>query len=61
MDWNIVGYALIAGIAGFFLYRTLKYNKQNFTGENFTKTARTLGLLALLLIVVIWFCALLLR
>lgn len=46
---------LLAGLAIFLIYRTIKNQPQLFTKQNFTKTASTMGFLALFLIVLVAF------
>lgn len=45
----------------FVLYRGVKGNKEAYSSENMTKSLRTLGILALLLIVLVAFAVLALR
>ena len=55
---------LLLILAGFFLWRLIKMikgNPQLFTKKAFSESARTLGFIALFLIVVIGFCVLMLR
>ena len=54
---------IFALVIGFFTWMLVRYIRENpfmLTRENFTKTAKTLGFLALLLIGVVWFCVVLL-
>ena len=46
---------LLVGLAIFLIYRTIKNQPQLFTKQNFTKTASTMGFLALFLIVLVAF------
>ncbi len=55
---------IFALFIGFFTWLLIRYIRENpfmLTRENFTKTARTLGFLTLLLMGVMWFCVLLLN
>ena len=52
---------VLAGLAIFLLYRTIKNQPQMFTKENFSKTASTLGFLALFLIAVVAFLVMMLN
>lgn len=60
-----VGYQILAlilaGLAIFLLYRTVKNQPQWFTKENFSKTASTMGFLALFLIALVAFLVMMLR
>jgi len=46
---------LLVGLAIFLIYRTIKNQPQLFTKQNFTKTASSMGFLALFLIVLVAF------
>lgn len=60
-----VGYQILAlilaGLAIFLLYRTVKNQPQSFSKENFSKTATTLGFLALFLIALVAFLVMMLK
>lgn len=45
----------------YFLYQGVKQNKASFTGENLNKSFMTMGILALLLIVLVAFAVMALR
>ncbi len=59
--WEQIIALLLAAFVGWWLYRTIKGNKAAFSKENFFKTARTMGLLAIGLILLIAFCVMMLR
>ena len=61
MEWEIIGYTVFAGLAGWLLYRTIKHNPESFSAENLKKSTLTLGYLALFLIGFIVMCIWLLR
>jgi uncharacterized membrane protein required for colicin V production len=52
---------VMAGFAAWLLYRTIKNQPQLFTKDHFNKTAYTLGILALVLIVFVAFLVMLVR
>ena len=52
---------ILAGLAIFLLYKTVKNQPQWFTKENFSKTASTLGFLALFLIALVAFLVVMLK
>ena len=60
-----VGYQILAvimaGLAIWLLYRTVKNQPQLFTKESFNKSLSTLGVLALVLIVFVAFLVMLVR
>lgn len=56
-----IGFALIALLVGWMLYRGIRHQKGLFTKENFSKTATTMGILALILIAFIWVAVFFLR
>ncbi|CAN5426060.1 hypothetical protein BH10PSE19_BH10PSE19_12870 [soil metagenome] len=56
MDWKQIIYALLMVFIAWLLYRQVRANPQWFSLANFNQTARTLGLLALLLIAFIGLC-----
>jgi len=59
--WEKVLYALLAVFIIWYLFRFIRSNPNAFSKENFGKGARTLGILALLLIGFIGLCVMLLR
>lgn len=61
MNWSALLFVLLAALAAWFAYRTIKGNPQMFSRANISKSITTLGVLALLLIVVIGFCVLMLK
>jgi len=61
MNWSILFFILLAGLASWWLYRIIKTQKNSFTLQNFTKTLGTLGVLAIILIAFIGLCIVLLR
>jgi hypothetical protein len=54
-------YGIVAVLAVFFLYWRIKQTPEQFSKENFSKTAGTLGVLGLLLIAFVGLCVLWLR
>ena len=59
--WEKILYALLAVAIIWYLLRFIRSNPGSFSKENFTKGARTLGLLAVALIVFVGLCVMLLR
>lgn len=61
MEWIKILAMLGMVLIGWFLYRTIRANPGTFSAANFSKSATTMGILALVLIVFIAFCIMLLR
>lgn len=61
MEWMQIVFVILAGVMLWFVYRSVKKNPQAFSKKSFGKTAYTLGLLALGLIVFIGVLIILLR
>ena len=61
MNWMAILFILLAGLAAWFGYRTIKNNPEMFSKVNMSKSAQTLGFLALFLIVFIAILVMLLR
>lgn len=61
MSWEGLVAVIVAGVFVFFLFRLVKKNPQAFSKENFSKSATTLGLLALFLLAVIFIGIFMLR
>jgi hypothetical protein len=59
--FNQIMLLALAGIAVFFLYRTIKNQPGLFTKEKFSQTASTLGVLALALIVFVAFLVMMVK
>jgi uncharacterized membrane protein len=59
--FNQIMLLVLAGIAIFFLYRTIKNQPGLFTKEKFSQTASTLGILALALIIFVAFLVMMVR
>lgn len=54
-SWSQILAIIIVALLAWFLYRYVSHNPQQFSSENLSKGFRTLGLLALVLIVVVGF------
>lgn len=61
MDWGILFYTLFASLAAWILYQKVRHNPDLFSKDNFSKTASTLGFLALSLIAFMIVCVWLLK
>ena len=61
MNWSAFLFFVIAALLGWWLYRTIKTQKNTFTKANFTKTLGTLGILAIILIVFVGLCIVLVK
>lgn len=61
MDWSSLLYLLGAGAMVWLIVRMVRRNPSSFSKENLSKSAFTLGLLALMLIGVIFLCIVILR
>ncbi len=59
--WQKILYAILLIVLAFFVFRTLKSNPHWFSKANFSKSAFTLGILALGLIIFIGLLVLMLR
>jgi uncharacterized membrane-anchored protein len=59
--WSSIAMLLAGLFMAWVAYRYIRYDKAAFSKENFSKTATTLGLLAIFLIAFIWVLVLFLR
>ncbi len=59
--WQQLLWFALAGFMIWFGYKRIKGNPELFSGENLSKSAMTLGVLALFLIGVIAFCVMILK
>ncbi len=61
MDWSSLLYILGAGLMVWLIVRMVRRNPQSFSKANLSKSVFTLGLLALMLIGVIFLCVVILK
>lgn len=61
MNWQLILCLIGAGLMLWFMVRTIRNNPQAFSKENLGKSFYTIGILALIIIAVIFFCVMLLR
>jgi hypothetical protein len=61
MDWSTLFYFLGAGLMVWLIVRMVRRNPASFSKENLSKSVYTLGLLALMLIGVIFLCVMILK
>ncbi|GEM_PF-4563916 len=54
--FETIAFAIFAGFFVWLLIRYVRKNPTMLTMANFSKTARSLAFLAILLILVVWFC-----
>ncbi len=59
--WTIILALVAAALMLWFMVRTIRHNPQAFSKENVGKSFYTIGILALVIIAVVFFCVLLLR
>lgn len=59
--WGEIFYVMIAAFMGYMLYRSMKNNPELYSSENMNKSASTMGLLALVLIVFVGVCIVIIR
>lgn len=61
MSWQLILLLIGAALMLWFMVRTIRNNPQAFSKENLGKSFYTIGILALIIIAVIFFCVMLLR
>ena len=61
MEWSSLFYLLAAGLMVWLIVRMVRRTPSSFSKENLSKSAFTLGLLALMLIGVIFLCVVILK
>jgi hypothetical protein len=59
--WGLVLLVISAALMIWLIVRTVKGNPQAFSKANLSKSIYTIGILALVLILIIFFCVMLLR
>lgn len=59
--WGLVLLVVSAALMIWLIVRTVKGNPQAFTKESLSKSIYTVGILALVLILIVFFCVILLR
>lgn len=60
-SWTIILFLIGAAVMLWFMVRTIRSNPQAFSKENLGKSVYTIGILALIIIAVIFLCVMLLR
>ena len=61
MNWELILYVLVSAALLYFLYNTIRHQKDTFSSTNMLKTLYTLGMLALGLIALIAYCVWMLK
>ncbi len=61
MNWEALIGGILAAFVGWLTYRAIRKNPDAFSKENFGKSAKTLGLLALFLMLVIFVALMIVR
>jgi hypothetical protein len=61
MNWESILYCLVAAALLYFLYNTVRNQKDAFSSTNILKSLYTLGILALCLIAFITYCVWMLK
>ena len=59
--WTIILALIAAALMLWYMVRTIRHNPEAFSKENVGRSFYTIGILALIIIAVIFFCVLLLR
>lgn len=59
--WGLALLVISAALMVWLIVRTIKGNPQAFSKENLSRSVYTMGILALILILIIFFCVMLLR